>query len=112
MTPRSTAPPLSMPRPRVIPCVMSVFEIIMLLCFGAAWPVSIWKSWTSRTNAGKSVVFLLVIIVGYVAGIIHKVLHSRDLVIALYSLNLLMVAIDTVLWFRNRGIEKQAAGGR
>jgi len=38
---------------------MSMFEIIMLVCFGAAWPFSIYKSYTSRSNAGKSIFFYL-----------------------------------------------------
>jgi hypothetical protein len=33
---------------------MSVFEIAMLVCFGAAWPVSIYKSLKTRAVAGKS----------------------------------------------------------
>ena len=81
---------------------MSFFEITMLVCFGAAWPFSIHKAWTSRSTGGKSVAFLWVILVGYFAGIAHKVLHSRDLVIAFYALNALMVAIDIALWYRNR----------
>ncbi len=85
---------------------MSVFEIGMLLCFGFAWPVSLRKSWISRTNSGKSVVFLLVVVVGYASGIIHKVLHSRDLVIALYALNMAMVFADIVLWFRNARLDR------
>ena len=86
---------------------MSLFEIIMLLCFGAAWPVSLWKSWTSRTNSGKSVVFLFVIVVGYAAGIVHKLLNSRDLVIFLYALNMAMVSADIALWFRNARLTRR-----
>jgi hypothetical protein len=33
-------------------------------CFGAAWPVSIYKSWTCTTMGGKSIVFLFVIVFG------------------------------------------------
>ncbi len=80
----------------------------MLLCFGFAWPVSLRKSWISRTNSGKSVVFLLVVVVGYAAGIIHKVLHGRDFVIALYALNMAMVSADIVLWFRNDRLDRAA----
>lgn len=87
---------------------MSPFEIAMLLCFGAAWPVSLWKSWTSRTNGGKSVVFLFVVVLGYAAGIVHKVLYSRDAVVALYGLNMAMVSADIVLWFRNRRLTRSA----
>jgi hypothetical protein len=89
---------------------MSLFEILMLLCFGAAWPVSLWKSWTSRTNRGKSVAFLFVVVAGYAAGIVHKLLNSRDAVTVLYALNMLMVSADIVLWFRNRRLSGSAAG--
>ena len=44
----------------------------MLVCFGMAWPVSILKSWRSRTNKGKSRFFLLIVFVGYLSGLIHK----------------------------------------
>lgn len=79
----------------------SVFEIIMLVCFGAAWPVALLKSWRSRTNAGKSVMFLYIIFIGYLAGILHKICFSMDVVIALYILNALMVFADILLFYRN-----------
>jgi hypothetical protein len=88
---------------------MSLFEIIMLLCFGAAWPVSLWKSWTSRTNSGKSVVYLFIIVLGYAAGIIHKVLNDPDLVTFLYALNMTMVSADIALWFRNNRLARRTA---
>ena len=81
---------------------MSAFEILMLLCFGAAWPLSIYKSFTSRQNAGKSLWFLCVILIGYAAGILHKLLYSFDRVIYLYILNALMVLADIALYLRNR----------
>jgi len=84
---------------------MSLFEAVMLICFGAAWPVSIYKSWTSRSCGGKSVVFLYIVLLGYAAGITHKLLNSRDWVIALYALNALMVIIDIGLYYRNRKIQ-------
>lgn len=86
---------------------MSVFEIIMLLCFGIAWPFSIYKSYTSRQTQGKSVVFLMVIVIGYLSGIIHKLLYNKDWVVLLYMLNLLMVSTDIALFFRNRRLEKR-----
>jgi len=81
---------------------MSVFEITMLVCFGAAWPFSIYKSYRSRQVAGKSLLFLLVIFVGYVAGILHKIFYYYDAVVYLYALNGTMVLIDILLYFRNR----------
>jgi hypothetical protein len=85
---------------------MSVFEIIMLVCFGAAWPVSIRTSLQTRKTGGKSLVFLLIIIVGYAAGIVNKLLYKPDFVVWLYALNATMVAIDAGLWIRNRRLEK------
>lgn len=79
-----------------------IFEIIMLLCFGAAWPVSIYKSYTSRTTAGKSVIFLIIVLIGYIAGILHKVFNSFDFVIWLYVMNAAMVSVDILLYVRNR----------
>ena len=81
---------------------MSIFEIIMMVCFGLAWPFSIYKSYKSRQNAGKSLVFLIVVLIGYVAGVIHKILYSFDFVIYLYILNGLMVFTDMILYLRNQ----------
>jgi len=50
----------------------SLLETIMLLCFGAAWPFSIYKSYKSKSNKGKSLPFLLVIFIGYIAGASHS----------------------------------------
>ena len=79
--------------------------MIMLVCFGAAWPLSIYRSWTSRSCKGKSLVFLYVVLVGYLAGITHKCLYSRDWVMALYVLNAVMVAVDIGLYYRNARID-------
>ena len=74
----------------------------MLVCFGAAWPFSIARSWKSRSTAGKSVIFLWIVLAGYISGIIHKLLYNRDGVIALYTLNAILVFIDISLYYRNR----------
>ncbi|MCD4714082.1 MAG: hypothetical protein K8R73_12425 [Clostridiales bacterium] len=86
---------------------MSIFEIIMLLCFGAAWPISIYKSLKSRSVSGKSVIFLYVIMIGYVAGIVNKLVYNMDWVILLYGINLIMVFTDTLLYYRNSRLVKQ-----
>ncbi len=85
---------------------MSIFEIIMLLCFGAAWPFSIYKSYTSGKTGGKSVFFLLILLLGYASGIANKLFYRFDNVVYLYALNMVMVGIDTILWFRNKKKEK------
>jgi len=85
---------------------MSVFEAGMLICFGAAWPVNIYKSITSKTTKGKSLFFLIIVTVGYVSGIINKLLFSRDLVLILYIINLIMVLTDIGLFLYNKKREE------
>lgn len=80
----------------------SIFEITMLVCFGAAWPFSIYKSATTREVGSKSLIFLLVILVGYIAGILHKLTSQKDSVILLYVINGIMVLADILLTLRNR----------
>ena len=80
----------------------------MLICFGISWPFSIWKSWKTREVGSKSLVFLILVLVGYIAGIIHKVLFSLDLVLAVYIINTLMVTADMLLYLRNRRLTTQA----
>jgi hypothetical protein len=89
--------------------MMSIFEMGMLLCFGAAWPLNIYKSLKSRTAAGRSILFQWAIIIGYICGIIHKILYSNNIVLYLYILNLLMVSFDTALYFRNKKLDQQRA---
>ena len=83
---------------------MSVFEIIMMICFGAAWPFAIYRSWTSRSVDGKSFIFLAIVQVGYLAGILHKVFYRWDGVVALYIINLIMVTIDALIYLRNKSL--------
>ena len=52
---------------------MSIFEIIMLVCFGLSWPVSIYKSLKTRVVAGKSPLFMAIVITGYASGVAHKI---------------------------------------
>jgi len=81
---------------------MSIFEIIMLVCFGAAWPFSIYRSYKSRSTKGKSLFFLVIVAIGYASGVIHKLLYNRDIVTYLYLLNFIMVSTDMALYFRNK----------
>ena len=83
----------------------------MLLCFGVAWPFSIWNSYKARCTKGKSVHFLWIVWVGYISGIIHKLLNSNDFVIAFYLINTVMVTVDIGLFYRNRRIMLMAQPG-
>lgn len=90
---------------------MSPLEALMLICFGAAWPFSIYRSLRSRSTNGKSLLFMLVLILGYLAGIANKLANGADLVLWLYVLNLIMVSTDAGLWIRNRRREQHAQQG-
>ncbi len=87
---------------------MSIFEVIMLVCFGSAWPTSIYTSYTSRTAKGKSIVFLFIVFFGYIAGIFHKVFYNFDWVVTLYAINGLMILVDITLSIRNRNLDRLA----
>jgi len=51
---------------------------------------------------GKSLVFLIIVMAGYLAGILHKVFFNYDGVVYLYMVNFTLVAVDTGLYIRNR----------
>jgi len=59
-----------------------ILEIAMLVCFGCSWPISVYKSIKIRTSVGKSAVFNILLIVGYVAGIVSKFLKMEPFMIA------------------------------
>ena len=88
--------------------ILELLEIGMLFCFGFAWPFNIYKSYKARTNTGKSLLFSVVIWVGYLLGIIFKALSpNHDFVLWCYVANLLMVSADIALYYRNMLIVKR-----
>lgn len=89
---------------------MQIFECIMLMCFGLSWPISVVKSIRSRSTKGKSVVFIIAIIVGYLSGIAGKIVGGQiSYVLALYCLNLAVVSVDLALYFINKRHERLTA---
>ena len=88
---------------------MSFFEAGMLICFGASWPFAVIKTYKTKNVKGKSILFLTLIILGYICGIINKILNSVDIVLWLYVINLLLVSTDFFfcLKYRNLQINKE-----
>ena len=92
-----------------------IAEVIMIVCFGDSWPFNVIKSYKARTAKGKSPAFLCLIILGYIAGIASKFLNEAYMasfnekwyVLFFYFLNLFMVSVDLVLYFRNRMLDKK-----
>ena len=86
-----------------------LFEVLMLVCFGISWPFNISKSWKSRTAKGKSLVFELCVVVGYLCGIAGKFVSGNvTYVVAVYVLDVSMVTIDIILTLRNMALDKMA----
>lgn len=87
-----------------------LLETLMLICFGAAWPLSILKSWRARTARGKSLGFLMVILLGYTAGIakVYLVDGIQGFLLIPYSINFILVGTETVLYFRNTRLDRQS----
>lgn len=92
-----------------------LLEMTMILCFGASWPMNVIKSYRSRTTKGKSLVFLCLIFVGYIAGIFSKFANAAYMaqfaqkwyILFFYFLNLIMVGADLYLYARNKKLEKR-----
>ena len=96
-----------------------ILEIVMVLCFGASWPFNVYRSYKARTARGKSLLFLLLIEVGYVAGIASKFMNPSYMaglgekwyVLFFYFLNFVMVGADLVLYVRNKRLDRMAEKG-
>ena len=93
--------------------VAEVLEVLMIILFGASWPFNVIKSYKARTTKGKSLLFLILIFTGYVAGVISKILTFdptiwiKWLSLCVYILNLIMVGSDLVLYVRNYKLDKE-----
>ncbi len=88
-----------------------IFEAIMLICFGSAWPFSIHKLIRKKTSEGKSIFFLIIIIIGYLCGILyHNMLFLKTgvlvIVVYLYAINALMVIVDLYLTIKYKKVKK------
>ena len=89
------------------------FELMMIILFGASWPLNVLKSYKARTTKGKSLGFLYLIFFGYIAGIISKFvnndymthIHEKWYVLFFYVLNFVMVGADLILYYRNKAID-------
>ena len=92
-----------------------ILEVIMIVSFGASWPLNVIKSYKARTTKGKSLGFLCLIFFGYIAGVLSKLLNesymmafaSKWYVLFFYVLNLIMVGTDLLLYIRNYRLDKQ-----
>ena len=86
-----------------------IFEVLMIICFGVSWPFNIAKSWKAKTARGKSLLFEVCILVGYICGIAGKFITGNvTYVLIAYVINVVMVLINILLTLRNMALDKLA----
>ena len=87
----------------------SIFETIMLVCFGLSWPINVIKAYKVRTAKAISLPFILLIFTGYIAGISAKIVSGQiNYVLVVYLINLAIVILYIVVYFRNVALDKKA----
>ena len=96
--------------------MVEFLEVVMIVSFGASWPLNVIKSYKARTTKGKSLPFLCLILFGYIAGIASKLMNeaymmsiqSKWYVLFFYILNFIMVGADLCIYIRNYRIDKNS----
>lgn len=79
---------------------------MMVVLFGISWPISIYKSWKSKTAKGKSLLFTIFIWFGYIFGIMSKLFSGKlTYVFIFYVINLCTVTLDMILYFKNHKLD-------
>lgn len=90
----------------------SILETIMLVCFGFSWPLNVIKAYKAKTAKGTSLPFVLLIITGYIAGISAKLISGQiNYVLIAYILNLAIVSLNIIVYFRNVSLDKKRLQG-
>ena len=88
--------------------ISPILETIMLVCFGFSWPMNLIKAYKARTAKSTSLPFILLIITGYIAGICAKLASGNlNYVLIAYLLNLAIVSLNLVVYFRNVALDKK-----
>lgn len=95
--------------------VAKVLEAVMIILFGISWPFNLLKSIRSKSTKGKSLLFLVLIDVGYIAGLTSKFFSETFVwstdwwIFVIYSINFTLVTTDLIVYFLNRSREKKIA---
>lgn len=85
-----------------------ILEAVMLICFGLSWPINACKNYKAETAAGTSWQFILLITLGYVAGVAAKVLAGAiNWVLIVYFLNLVCIGVNWAVYFRNCRLDRE-----
>ena len=85
-------------------------EVVMLICFGLSWPVSLYKNLRAKSANSTSLSFMCLILVGYLAGITAKVMTvGANYVFFVYLFNIVMVVANLAVSLYHRHGERGAA---
>ena len=84
-----------------------ILETAMLVCFGFSWPMSLIKNIRAKTAKSMSLKFIILIMLGYIAGIAAKLVsHQINYVLIVYIINLVVVSMNLCVYFINRKHDK------
>ena len=92
--------------------VAKVLEAVMIILFGISWPFNLMKSIKSKTTKGKSLLFLILIDIGYIAGITSKFFSTTFVwatdwwIFVIYVINFSFVTADLFVYFINKSRER------
>lgn len=82
--------------------ISQLCEFFMLFAFGFSWPFAIARTYRAKRVDGKSPMFMAIVLVGYVFGIMARMLDSdpsNDWLIAVYLIDMTLVSTDLTLYF-------------
>lgn len=80
-----------------------ILETVMLVCFGLSWPINLIKNIRAKTAKATSLKFIILIILGYLAGIAAKIVSGQfNYVLIAYFVNLIFVTANLCVYFVNR----------
>jgi hypothetical protein len=86
--------------------IARILEFAMLFCFGFSWPFAIAKTVKAKKVDGKSPLFEVIVIVGYLFGIAAHLISDRSWVIWVYIVDILLVSTDLTLYFHYYRLNK------
>ena len=76
-----------------------LLEAIMLICFGLSWPLNAYKNYRAGTAVGTSWQFI---------GIAAKFVSGNlNWVLIVYFINVVCIAANWLVYFRNRRLDAQ-----
>ena len=93
--------------------IAKILEVSMLVLFGVSWPFNLVKSIKSKSTKGKSLIFLILVDLGYICGMASKFFSKTFVwptdwwVFAIYVINFSFVTADLITYFINKKRESK-----